>query len=140
MSLTDAVHQEIQALCKQGDALRDADKHKQAEMKYLKALSLVPEPKRDYSSATWINVALGDLHFELWNYGYCFDYFIEAVQCFEGLGNPFIHLRLGQMYFEFENLRKAADELTRAYMGGGEDIFRREKPKYFAFLKTQIEI
>ena len=44
------------------------------------------------------------------------------------------------MYFEQENLAQAADELTRAYMGGGMDIFMEDDPKYLEFLETKIEI
>jgi hypothetical protein len=54
--------------------------------------------------------------------------------------NPLIHLRLGQLYHEGGKLEKAADELARAYMGAGGDIFIREDPKYFEFLKTKIII
>jgi hypothetical protein len=35
---------------------------------------------------------------------------------------------------------RAADELTRAYMGGDEEIFDNEDPKYFQFLKTRIKL
>ena len=66
--------------------------------------------------------------------------FVNAVQCPDGLGNPFIHLRLGQAYFELENPEKAADELARAYMGGGVDIFMEDDPKYLSFLETRIEM
>lgn len=58
----------------------------------------------------------------------------------EGLGNPYIHLRLGQLYYEQENFDKAVDELTRAYMGGGLDIFIEDDPKYLDFLETKIKI
>ena len=34
----------------------------------------------------------------------------------------------------------AAYELTRAYMGGGTDIFQTEDAKYFTFLKQRIAI
>jgi hypothetical protein len=35
---------------------------------------------------------------------------------------------------------KAADELTRAYMGGGIDIFMEDDPRYLAFLETRISL
>ncbi len=52
--------------------------------------------------------------------------------------NPAVHLRLGEVYFELENFEKAADELARAYMAEGKDVFEDEDPKYFAFLATKI--
>lgn len=44
------------------------------------------------------------------------------------------------MYFENENLDKAADELARAYMGGGIEIFMEDDPKYLEYLETKIDI
>jgi hypothetical protein len=38
------------------------------------------------------------------------------------------------------NLKKAAEELTRAYSIEGEEIFEEENSKYFEFLKTKIRI
>jgi len=35
---------------------------------------------------------------------------------------------------------KAADELTRAYIGGGIDIFMEDDPKYLEFLETRIPL
>ncbi len=53
-------------------------------------------------------------------------------------GNPFILLRLGQTYFELGNMKKAADELVRAYMGVGTEIFEGEDPKYFDLVRASI--
>ena len=36
-------------------------------------------------------------------------------------GNPFLRLRLGQVQVELGALDEAADNLTRAYMGGGRE-------------------
>jgi tetratricopeptide (TPR) repeat protein len=55
------------------------------------------------------------------NFDKAFKCFFNAVQCPQGLGNPYIDLRLGQMYYEEEQFDKAADELARAYMGAGMD-------------------
>jgi hypothetical protein len=57
----------------------------------------------------------------------------------DALGNPFLHLRLGQCRFELGDLDRAADELARAYMADGEDVFDGEDPKYLAFLKTRLQ-
>ena len=64
----------------------------------------------------------------------------DAVMCPKGLGNPFIHLRLGQCQFERGNLERAADELMRAYMWSGADIFAKEDPGYLLFLGTVVDL
>ena len=63
----------------------------------------------------------------------------HAMRCPEAIGNPFIHLRLGQTQFELGNKDRAADELMRAYMGAGAEIFAEEAPKYLEFLGTVAE-
>ena len=54
------------------------------------------------------------------------------------LGEPILHLRLGQCALELGDITKAKDELTRAYMGAGKDIFQDEPPKYFALLRDAL--
>ena len=57
------------------------------------------------------------------------------MRCPGAIGNPFIHLRLGQAQFELKNLGRAKDDLARAYMGGGDEIFKDEDRKYLHFIK-----
>lgn len=140
LQLTDVVHEKIIFLCKQGDDLAKSGDLDSARQKYIAALKLLPENHREWDAATWIYVAIGDTHFRVGNYEKAFKCFFNAVQCPKGLGNPYIHLRLGQLYYESGNLEKAADELTRAYMGAGLDIFMEDDAKYLEFLETKIEI
>ncbi|RNB92828.1 tetratricopeptide repeat protein [Brevibacillus fluminis] len=140
MQLSDSTFSEIAALSKQGDDLVKAGDPEAGKHKYIEALRLLPENHREWEAATWLYVAIGDVHFQMKNYDKAFKCFFNAVQCPKGLGNPYIHLRLGQLYYEQDNLEKAADELTRAYMGAGIEIFMEDDPKYLAFLETKIEI
>ena len=48
-------------------------------------------------------------------------------------------MRLGQCEFELGNMQRAVDELLRAYMGAGIEIFQTEHPKYFAFLTENVK-
>ena len=138
--LPDKLYAEIALLCKQGDDLARTGELEEAKAKYFSALKLLPDSQNEWEAATWIYVAIGDIHFRLGNHEKCFKCFYNAVQCPKGLGNPYIHLRLGQMYYELEIWDKAADELTRAYMGAGIEIFMDDAPKYLDFLETKIEI
>src|ERR1700748_1787464 len=140
MELDESVHAQIEALCKQGDALAAAVSFDSARDMYKSALQLLPGDHRQWEAATWIYVAIGDVYFRTADYEKCFECFFNAVQCADGLGNPFIHLRLGQCCYESGRLDKSADELTRAYMGAGLDIFMEDDPKYLAFLKTRIDM
>ncbi|GIO12135.1 hypothetical protein J19TS2_16900 [Cohnella xylanilytica] len=140
MQLPDSTYAEITALCKQGDDLARAGHLEESKNKYVAALRLLPDNHREWEAATWIYAAVGDVHFQMKNYDKAFKCFYNAAQCPKGLGNPYIHLRLGQLYYEQERLDQAADELTRAYMGAGIAIFMEDDPKYLEFLETRIAI
>lgn len=140
MELPNEIYEEITLLCQHGDELANNNTLEEAKSRYISALKLLPDPVNDWEAATWIYVAIGDIHFKNGNYEKCFKCFYNAVQCPKGLGNPFIHLRLGQAYYELDDIDKAKDELARAYMGAGEDIFDEDDSKYFTFLKCHIEI
>ncbi len=139
MELPEAIHIKIAALSKQGDALAEKAQYKQAIEKYTEAYRLLPKPQTDWDACTWLTVAIGDAHFLSKNYDSTKQALTDAMRCPGAIGNPFIHMRLGQAQLELGNKERAADELTRAYMGGGKDIFATENPKYFEFLKTAIK-
>lgn len=138
--LTDVVHQNVMALCKQGDNQVAARQFEKAKDSYLDALLLLPPNHQEWEAATWIYVAVGDVHLHLNNNEKAFKAYYNALQCPNGLGNPYIHFRLGQHYFEQENWEKAQDEFVRAYMGGGIDIFMEDDPKYLEFLEQRVNI
>ncbi|WBO64099.1 hypothetical protein [Streptomyces camelliae] len=85
-------------------------------------------------------MAIGDARWRHRSFAEAYASFRDAVECPEGLGNPYIHLRLGQTAFELGHHDQAADELMRAYMGGGPGIFDEDDPKYLAFLRTRADL
>ncbi len=108
-------------------------------MSYDAAVALLPEPKDRWSAWTWLQSAIGDTYFFEGRWRDCQASFDQAVAGPEGLGNPFIHLRLGQCALELGNELRAKDELLRAYMGGGREIFENEQ-KYLDFLETRVNL
>lgn len=139
MQLPSAIHQKVTILSKDGDVLAKQGKYRDAVGKYIEALDLLPEPQTQWEACTWLLAAIGDANFLSRNYEHARRALSDAMHCPNALGNPFIHLRLGQSQLELGNRPRAADELTRAYMGGGKEIFAAEDPKYFDFLKTVIK-
>lgn len=129
----------IDLICESGDAAAEAGDLADARAWFFDAAELVPEPKHDYAAATWIYTAIGDVDFQAGDWAGARAALEFAVHCPDGLGNPFIHLRLGQALFELGEHDRAADELMRAYMGAGRDIFDDEDPRYFAFLSTRAD-
>jgi tetratricopeptide (TPR) repeat protein len=130
---------QIDALSEEGNQLADSGQFLAAWKKFSEALNLVPEPKVEREASTWLIAAMGDMAFQLKKFDQACDAFSDAVRCPGGLGNPFVHLRKGQCHFELGVMKRAADDLTRAYMGAGREIFKRENPKYFALLERVLK-
>lgn len=139
LELDKKTHEAIKTLCAEGDALAGRGGYREAIDLYNNAYKLIPDPKNEFEATTWVLTALGDSCFLGGWYTSGQEAFEYAVSCPGGLGNPFIHLRLGQCEYERGNNERAADELARAYMGAGSEIFETEDQKYFQFLKSQIE-
>jgi hypothetical protein len=100
----------------------------------------VPEPKNEWEASTWLLAAIADTCFAGgWHTSArkALDY---AMTCPGALGNPFLHLRRGEVALEQGEEDVAADELMRAYMLEGIEIFAREDPKYLAFLGTRADL
>ena len=138
--LKKAIHERIKNLCAEGDALVEDRKYANAVGKYVDALELLPKPFTDWEAATWIFGSLGEAHFKAKSYEKALSSLANAFYCPDGLGNPFLHLRFGQVNYELGQMDAAADSLARAYMGGGKELFDVENPKYYRFLKTKIAI
>lgn len=137
--LDDKIHKRIQLLCEEGDAFAEEEEYDDALTKYWEAWDLLPEPRTDWISATWILGAVGDANFLGDDFEAGRDNLAMAMHCPDATGNPFLHLRLGQCHFELGNLDLAADELARAFLSEGDEIFDDEDPKYLDFVKTRLK-
>jgi len=137
--LDTAIYEQVKQLCADGDALIEKDDFVAAERVYLDAWDLLPEPRRDWDAATWILAALGDSQFLRNDYNAARKTLSEAMHCPNALGNPFLHLRLGQCQFECGDLVRAEDELARAFLLEGAEIFENDDPKYLTFIKSKLK-
>ena len=132
--ISDELQDEIDCLCARGDTHADASRFPEALALYWEAWDLLPEPKINFEAATWILAAVGDANFLGRDYEAGVDNLSTVMHCPGGIGIPFLHLRLGQCQYELGDHARAIDELTRALMGGGADLFDDEDPKYLDFL------
>lgn len=139
MDLDDATYNEITRLCEDGDNLAASGDFREALRLFHRSWGLLPEPKEDWDASTWILSAIGDAYFFLGDFENVVAALTNAVHCPNGLGNPFIHLRLGEAAFELGQMERAGDELSRAFMGAGKEIFANEDPKYFTYLESILK-
>ena len=137
LELDDELHEKIRAHCARGDDLADRRRFADAITAYNEAWELIPEPKNNWEAATWVLAAIADSAY-LGGYATAARDGIEyGMTCPGALGNPFMHLRFGQILFDSNEKDRAADELMRAYMGDGLEIFAQEDSKYLSFLKSR---
>jgi hypothetical protein len=122
----------------EGKLLLDADKPSEAFRVFLSGLELVPSPIENWNAAGWLLVAMGECAIRSGDYARAFPPLRDAMHCPGTIGNPWVHLRLGQVRFELGDAR-AADELARAYMGGGRELFAGLDPKYFALVESVLQ-
>jgi tetratricopeptide (TPR) repeat protein len=136
--LSSAVYDAVRALCAEGDELAEGEMYGEAIDIYRKAFSLLPGDPRQWEAATWILAAIGDAEFLGGRAEAAVAVLDHAFECPNSLGNGFLHLRRGQALFDLGRRSEAANELTRAYMAEGEEIFRDEDPEYLRYLKTVL--
>lgn len=127
----------ITTYCQQGDALARSKDYKSAIALYNQAWTLIPDPKNNWGASTWVLAAIADASFLGGYKTSAMKALSYAMTCPDAIGNPFLHLRYGQVLLDKNEEDAAADELMRAYMGGGEEIFATEDGRYLNFLKTR---
>lgn len=134
MELNDKVYDEIKQRSARGNELADSEYYREALNEFKKALELLPQPVYMWEASTWLYASIGDMYFQLNDYSDSLDSFLQAQKCPDGLGNPFISVRIGECFFELGNIEKAKQYLMQAYMLEGEKIFLDADPKYLALI------
>lgn len=140
MELDPKTHEAINGFCATGDKLAEAGSYESAIGEYNRAFAMVPEPKSDWNASTWILAAIADSCFLAGYNTSAREALQYAMTCPGAVGNPFLHLRYGQVLLNADESDQAADELMRAYMGGGAEIFATEDTRYLDFLKSRAEL
>lgn len=138
MELQDAIYEEILSICSNGDNLVENFMYDEAIEMYSRALNLVSEPRNNWEASTWIYTALGDVYYIKKDFEKAKNYLFNAMNCPDGIVNPFILLRLGQSLFELNEFNNAKNYLMKAYMLDGYSIFYDEDDKYFNIIKDEI--
>lgn len=122
MELPDDIYEQIERLSEEGNEHSDEGNFPEAIEVWSQALSLLPEPRQDWDAAMWLYASLGDAYYQSGDYSMAKDALFNALNCPDGQGNPFIHYMLGKTLVKL-NDEGAIDELLRAYMLDGVDIF-----------------
>jgi tetratricopeptide (TPR) repeat protein len=138
MELTEEVYNKIVACAEQGDQQAAEGALVEAIRTYRKGLKMIPQPNTDWEMTTWMYSAIADAFFELKNYLRAEEHFTLALSCSEGYANPFIAFRLGQLNYINENMEAAKEYLGRAYILGGEEVFKDEDEAFWNLIKDDL--
>ena len=123
----------IERLSEEGNVLSDNNNFDAALIKFTTALSILPTPKINWEAALWLYASIGDMYLFKEEYEFAMSNYYNALNCPDGQGSGFVHLRLGESLFELNDEKKALDHLLKAYMLDGKEIFEDEEEKYFNF-------
>jgi len=96
------------------------------------ALTGLPDPSARWNANGWLLAHLAEVYFRTGRLTAARRALTDAMYCPGTIGNPWLHLRQGQVNYELSDMERADDELARAYLGGGREIFAKEDPKYMA--------
>jgi hypothetical protein len=105
---------------------------------FTEAFALLPEPREQWNAGGWLLVALGENAVRAGSFQAAEGPLTDAMWCPGTIGNPWVHLRFGQVRYESGRMDRAGDELARAYMGGGREVFEGQDPKYFALVEQLL--
>ncbi len=141
-TLSSLLHEQVESHIEIGNAYFDDALFLQAIDCWKAALQIIPFPQNVYSETQWLEVAIADAYFLLGDFPKALLHLERAKENKQAIAyeNPFIMLRLGQCLLEHQRDKEAAEFLQRAYMFEGQDIFADEDPKYFDFLKMQVQL
>lgn len=128
----------VKDISKKAKHLTLKGKFKTSIEEYKKGVALLGEPVMESKYAVMLFSGIGEAYFLQKKWEEALEYYGYAVKSKGGLGEPLIHLRLGQLRYELGDMEKAKDELIRAYMGAGDIIFEAEYPKYFNLIRDII--
>ena len=136
-TLDKKISEQLRTFCMQGYELYDQEDYKSAIRHFFKAWAILPKPQTQWQEAGWVLTALGDSYFKLGNYTSGIEALKSALHCPETDKNPFVHLRLGQCYYQNQQMGMAAIHLQNAFKLGGEKPFSKEDRCYSDLLKTE---
>ncbi len=125
----------IVRFCREGLEQAGARKFDQAVASYFAAWELLPEPREEWDAAPWILAAIGDVLYRRNGFSVALDFFQRARRCPGGAHNPFVHMRLGQIYLHLGDHDRAREALALALEVGGRKVFRGEDSRWLDWLR-----
>jgi tetratricopeptide (TPR) repeat protein len=137
--ISEELQAELDQVAAEGNALAEQGKYSEAASVFRSGFDMITPPREGRSTSLLFIVAIGDMQWLGKDYQASLETWRDAILLYGGFGNPFVHLRRGQALFELGNKAEASNELLRALLLGGEDVFAREELDYWVFITSQAD-
>lgn len=99
----------------------------------------LPDGEMMNREVRYVIVIIAELYFMAEKYKTA-KYYYSFVMRFENtIGNPFLHLRLGQIQYYLGKTDRMIEELSRALIMGGESVFEGEDKKFIVIPKRSLK-
>ncbi len=132
--LDDALSLKINNLSEMGNLLMDNGSYDKAINFFSDAIALLPLPTQQWEAGTWLYTAIGEAYYFKHDYENAKNNLYDALNCADSTDSAFTYLRLEQSLYELGDLACAKENLLKAYMLEGNEIFDDEEAKYFNLL------
>lgn len=142
MELPDAIYNQVTALSERGNVALENGKVATAIIEWRRALELLPAPETQWDAAAWLHGSIGDAHWQAGRAAQTRDEMLAALNCSSGRENPFIYYRLGLAYRKLGDEANATENLLKAYMLAGDEIFEAEPEgrEALTFLRSRVRL
>lgn len=138
MELEKDIYDKIMKLYKQGERNEEKCEYEKAFNKYEKAFHMIPENIEEYDISSLILVSMGDIRLLQENYSDAKNYYFDAMNCTDGISNPYILFNLGKCFYLQNNFERAQEYFIRTYMMDGRNLFCDDNKKYFQFIEELV--
>ncbi|HJN77244.1 MAG TPA: hypothetical protein QGF58_25185 [Myxococcota bacterium] len=129
----------VHQCCETGTDFMREEKPKEAHGAFLGVLELVPKPLGRWNAVGWALVALGHVHVIQGSWTTARQVLSDAMWSPGVFGNPWAHRLKGQVHLALSERDRAIDDLARAYMGAGREVFKGAGPECMALLEQVLE-
>jgi tetratricopeptide (TPR) repeat protein len=136
--LPETIGGQVEQLSMRADLLMEKGQFAEAIQLYQQGLEIIPEPKSTYEATLWFLVAIGDAYWYLREWEHALPYFEQCLQVLGGTENPFVRLRLGQIFYEMGDLLAAQKQLKKGLEMEDEVLFEDEDEKYLKLASTTL--
>jgi len=139
-TITNDISTKLESLISEGSRFFTDKNYTDAIRVWIEALDMIPLPRELHEETLCLETLLGNTYFILKKYQTAKIYLEHALTnmaAFER-DKTLLLLRLGQIYYETNDIEKAKEYLLNAYLKGGREIFAMEDPVYYDFLKRLV--